>query len=104
MIWTEEQKSDMQRMREEGLSNADIGQRFGISGDRVRKVLARYNASETETRELAATADPEMREPDIDSLRRLHDEFDAKVPGRSSSRPKWAGRAPLRITPKGFPK
>lgn len=103
MIWTEEQKAKMQRMKDElGMSNAAIGAEFNTSGDNIRKVLARLQKR---------SADPAMAEAiriavadrdRADSLRRLHDEFDAKVPERSSSRPQWAGRPPLRITPKDF--
>lgn len=122
MIWTEEQKATMQRMRDkEGMSNAQIGSWFNTSGDNVRKVLARLQkrSATPETAEAEAAPDSLRRLHDkfdakatgymrnaspkrLDDLQRLHDEFDAKVPERAASRPKWAGRPPLRIMPKDF--
>lgn len=115
-IRTEEQKAEMLRMRTEGKSDREIGEHFGIKRDIVRKALARMAAprpalvvapSEQKREEPAAKpkTQPEPKAPaaKTDRLARLHDEFDTKAPGRAASRPQWAGRPPLRVTPKDFP-
>lgn len=121
MPYTEKQKAEMLRLKDvEGLSHAEIGDRFGVAGtkrergDKIRKVLERYRQASAKAapaqKRVVVKAKPETKakivEPAAtgDRLARLHDEFDTKVPGRLSSRPKWAGPRPLRIMPKNFQK
>src|SRR5690242_9996233 len=83
-IWTEEDKAEMKRVRDEGPSKRDIGQRFGVGGDIVRKVLARLSAGKVD-KELVDVAAP------------TEADFPRAVPTSRPGRP-----PPLRIMPKDF--
>jgi len=81
--WTEEEKAEVRSLHEAGASTKVIGDKFGVTDSAIRHLLGRMREAEG-LRE-------DGREPPtmMDRLRALHDAFDAKAPGRRTSRPRW---------------
>src|SRR5262249_5527129 len=66
--WTDDEKTEIQTLSDEGLSLKEIGARFSVSDDTIRGVLRRKRGAEIEPRTTT------------DRLRAVHEKFDREVP------------------------